>query len=116
MVRQLLLVVAVLPASAACGESYDDCSGTQVEKRVTVTTPADPPLQLKVDSCRVDVDACPALCAMAMSRVQANTPVDFPIDSCTVGFAADEVIMQVRYTNYGDNCFFGDDVAEPVGF
>jgi hypothetical protein len=53
---------------------------------------------------------------MAMSRVQASTPVDFPIDGCTVGFAGDEVIMQVRYTNYGHNCFFGDDDVAPVGF
>src|SRR5512138_2830778 len=107
MVRQLLLLGAVLPASAACGDSGGgDCSGTAVEKKLTVTTPADPPLQLKVDSCRVDVDACPALCTMAMERTQ----IGYPVETCTVGFTADEVVMTVRYTVYGNDCFFADDV------
>lgn len=112
MVRQLLFVAAVLPATAACDDSNGDCSGTQVEKKLTVTTPADPPLQLKVDSCRVDVDACPALCALAMQRTQ----IGYPVDTCSVGFTADEVVMNVRYTVYGNDCFFADDVATPGGF
>ena len=111
--RRLLVcgfVGAVLLPFAACGSSYD-CEGTSVEKKLTVDTPADPSLQLKVDSCRVDVDACPALCQLAMKRVS----IDYNPDSCDVGFAGDTVHMTVRYTAYPNDCFFGDDVAPTAG-
>jgi len=110
----VLLLFGVVPLSAGCGNNYDDCSGTPVEKKMTVETPADPPLQLKVESCRVDVDACPALCAEAMLRAHIN----YSPDSCDVGFAGDTVHMHVRYTSYdNNNCFFADDVApQPGGF
>src|SRR5262245_8095635 len=109
--RRLLFALIALPA---CGDHYEDCSGHSVEKKLTVDLPTDPSLQLKVDSCRVDVDACPALCAMALQRTQ----IDYTPDTCTVGFAGDEVIMKVVYTAYTSECqFVGDDVAPtPGGF
>ncbi len=110
MIRLFLPLLAA--SSGACGDSSNNCSGTPTEKQLTVETPTDPSLQLKVDSCRVDVDACPALCAMAMQRTQ----ITFPPDSCTVGFEGEAVHMKVLYTAYAGNCFFGDGVATPGGF
>ena len=34
----------------------------------TLTTPADPPTQFRIDRCRVDVDACPDLCEITMEH------------------------------------------------
>jgi hypothetical protein len=108
-VHGLILLLAV-PLSA-CGSSYD-CDGTPVDKQLTIATPADPPLQLRVESCRVDIDACPALCSLAMERAQ----IHYSPESCEVGFAGDTVRMKVHYTSYDNsNCFFGDDVAPVPG-
>lgn len=50
-------------------DSSGDCAVTHEQKTITTTEPAvDPGLQFKIDSCRADVDACPTLCALAMTR------------------------------------------------
>src|SRR4051812_906716 len=97
------LVFAMLIALPACGgDHYDDCSGHSVDKKLTINLPTDPSLQLKVESCRVDVDACPSLCAMAMQR----TAINYIPDACTVGFTGDEVSMKVTYTAFTNECQF----------
>jgi hypothetical protein len=107
------LLVIGLPLSAGCDtDNRDECSSTQVEKRLTVETPADPALQLRVESCRVDVDACPSLCELALARVNIGT---FGVNACTVGFAGATVYMDVDYNATNPNCeFFGEgDIAVP---
>ena len=105
----LFLLLATL---AGC-DSHDDCSSEPVEKRLTIETPTDPALDLRVESCRVDVDACPALCELALERVKLGT---FGVNSCKVGFAGAVVLMDVNYTPTNPNCFFGEDFAQPGGF
>lgn len=110
--RVVVITLAVVPLSAACGNDHDDCSPTAVSKRLEVEVPADPALQLRVDSCRVDADACPALCELALQRVNVGS---FGVNSCRVGFAGDVVLMDVDYTQQDPNCFFGgDDFAQPA--
>lgn len=111
LVMRPILLLALI--AAGCDSNGGDCTSDPVEKRLTIDTPADPALQLRVESCRVDVDACPSLCALALERVQLPT---FNVNSCKVGFAGAVVLMDVNYTPTNPNCFFGDDVAQPGGF
>jgi outer membrane murein-binding lipoprotein Lpp len=109
-----LIVAATIAALSIAGcSSNDDCAQEQVSKRLTINEPADPALQLSVDSCRVDVDACPSLCALALERVKIQS---FGVNGCKVGFADAKVLMDVDYTPTSSNCFFGvgDDIAQPA--
>jgi hypothetical protein len=94
--RYLMLLIA-LPSCA--GDS--DCTTTEF-RTLHATEPADPPLQLKIDSCRVDVDACPALCGTAMNREGINQSVT----KCDVTFVDDVVTMKVQFEVWhdGPNC------------
>jgi hypothetical protein len=91
--QRLLLATLML---AACGNVGGDCM-QQVTKTLSIATPADPPLQLRVDQCRVDVDACSDLCSLAVQR--ANLSV--PLDTCSVKFLGDsEVQLDIKYQDY----------------
>src|SRR5678815_1785456 len=65
------IVLAGLPAcglgegviGTVGGGSDTDCERT-VTKKFDVAEPAEPPVQLRIESCRVDVDACLDLCTM----------------------------------------------------
>ena len=104
--------VLIVAAMTGCGSDDNECFDDPVEKRLTIETPTDPALQLRIDSCEVDVDACPALCSLALERISLPAAA---VNSCKVGFAGAKVLMDVYYTPTNDNCFFGDDVARPVG-
>src|SRR5258708_4656452 len=97
--RQILqqIVVAGLPVAgcdvgAVTGEPHDECT-THVQKTLEVTTPADAPMQLRIDSCRVDVDACPELCSMTMQRDGIHEGHEL----CLVSFTDDLVEVTVSY-------------------
>ncbi len=104
------VVLGVLLAAAVAGcNSNDSCDTRPVSKRVTIETPTDPALQLRVSSCEVDIDACKALCELALERLNISS---FGVTSCKVGFAGARVLMDVDYTPTNPNCFFGEgDVA-----
>jgi hypothetical protein len=104
------VVLGVLLAAAVAGcNSSDSCDQEPVSKRVTIETPTDPALQLRVSSCEVDVDACKALCELALERLNIAT---LGVASCKVGFAGARVLMDVEYTPSDGSCFFGGgDVA-----
>lgn len=87
------VVFVGLPSMAACADLVPDCY-EKVEKALTVTVPADPPLQFRIDRCRVDVDACHELCAMALERAREGVP---PAFVCDVEFRGDVVAMAVSY-------------------
>jgi hypothetical protein len=107
--RRLLqqIVLAGLPVTAAgCVEAVidTDCVDT-VERtfRVESPGPADPPLQLRIDRCRVDVDACDDLCAETLER---NSVLHFPT-KCSVDFVGEvDVDVHVSYevSSGGDGC------------
>ena len=104
--------------------SGGDCAVTPEQKTITTTEPAvDPGIQFKIDSCRADVDACPTLCALAMTRAGisfnnggalsgggdvalppspggfTSTPVN-PTVACDVTFDNGTVAMVVKYDVY----------------
>jgi len=101
------IVVAGLPVMAS-GCIIDDAVGGDddcvdlVKRTLHVSEPAAPPMQLRIDSCRADADACGDLCVMAMQDADlgASTP-----KSCAVEFA-DDVVVKVTYEVYtgGSNC------------
>jgi hypothetical protein len=103
----------VLPLSAGCGDGGSSCE-SRVDKRLEVS-PTDPPLKFHLDRCRLDVDACPELCQVALSRINLTHPVN----SCVVGFVGEMALLDVNYTVFdtdSPNCFSGDDFAEPDNF
>jgi hypothetical protein len=110
--RGVVLVLAV-PWLAACDSGNDDCSGSQVQKRLEVETPSDPAMEFKIERCRVDADSCPELCTLALERIGIGS---FGVNSCTVGFAGTKVYMDVDYNATNPDCFFGDDFATGGGF
>ncbi|MEO8700244.1 MAG: hypothetical protein ABI867_09375 [Kofleriaceae bacterium] len=70
--------------------------------------PVDEPLRLTMESCRLDVDACPALCTLALGRYGISGAVT---QSCTVSFGDDHATLFVKYTKDTGQCGFADDVA-----
>src|SRR5262245_58252815 len=99
------VVLAGLPVGAgACLDGVlpgQQCY-EQVDRVIPIQTPADPSLQLKIDSCRVDVDACNELCAMAMQR----SGIPGGPTGCKVEFQGSVVAVAVRYevSHDGANC------------
>lgn len=87
------IVLAGLPA---CGASdlitEEECSRT-LGKHFEVATPADPPLQLRIESCRVDADACMDLCQMLMTRASLPSP-----RTCEVTFEDGDVHARTSWT------------------
>lgn len=94
------IVLAGLPACTAGNvtDPIESACYRDIEKTFLVDTPSDPPLQLRIESCRVDVDACMQLCTMLMSR--ASLP---PPNSCAVTFQGDDVHATTVYTEYDDS-------------
>jgi hypothetical protein len=106
--RQILrhIVVAGLPlATSGCfiSDVLDDKPCREEKSQVLFATqPAEASLQLKIDSCRVDIDACPPLCSEMKSRAE----IQGSMISCEVTFDDDRVTARVKYEVYhgGSNC------------
>ena len=99
------IVIAGLPALTACtsvdGFVHDDCTKT-ISKLFEINAPtADPPLSLRIESCRVDADACMQLCTMLMSRAELPYP-----ELCGVMFQGPDVLVATQYNTQIDspNC------------
>ena len=90
------IVLATLPTACvelgSIGPLPDEPCERRVSREFTFDVPADPPLDLRVESCRLDADACHALCSMLMSRAGLAT------GSCTVQFQGDTVKAASSYT------------------
>jgi hypothetical protein len=114
-------ILVLLFASCSVGDiiTGPDCS-QQVEKTVDVEQPTDAPTTLKIESCRLDVDACGVLC----SQVLGTTGIQpFPnggdfigqtFDKCTVTFQGATTHVDVAYTQF--NSGPGCPVFEQGGF
>ena len=105
--------LAGLPAAAGgCVAAVidTDCVDT-VDRSFELMTPADPPLQFRIETCRVDVAACQELCRVTLARNQIN---DTPT-KCKVAFHGDSVDVDVSFEVFtgGDSCPSegGDDVV-----
>ena len=86
----------MLAGLPACGTtdviSEEECSRT-LGRSFEVDTPADPPLQLRIESCRVDADACMELCRMLMTRASLPAPW-----TCSVTFEGSGVTATTTWT------------------
>ena len=108
------IVLAGLPA-CGLGEGLidvideDSCSRTVI-KEFRFETPADPPLQLRVESCRVDADACMDMCAMLMTRAELPGP-----STCAAEFQGDTVHAVASYTESTNNPECGVEGRRPAG-
>jgi hypothetical protein len=105
--RQILqhIVLAGMPlAASACGLVDDDQPCVETRSRILYATePAEASLQLKIDNCRVDVDACTALCTAMMRSAEI---LEAP-NSCEVKFLDDDRVQaSVIYVheNGGSHC------------
>lgn len=103
--RQILqhIVLAGMPlAAGGCG-LVDDTPCVETKTRTLhASEPAEASLQLKIDSCRADVDACTPLCSALMERADIQSSPQ----SCSVTFLDDTVYAKVSYEVYngGSNC------------
>lgn len=101
------IVIAGLPVTAAgCVEAVidTDCVDT-VERTFHLESPgtADPPLQLRIDRCRVDTGTCNDLCAETLER---NSVQHFPT-SCSVDFVGEaglDVHVSYEVSSGGEGC------------
>jgi hypothetical protein len=96
--RRLLqsIVIAGLPAGLpACDGSPLDpvCSRTLDRSFDVRSSPQDPTLQLRIERCRVDADACFDLCDMLMQRAELPSP-----GACAVTFDGDDAHVETTYT------------------
>jgi hypothetical protein len=107
------VVLLAVPLSACEADGDSSSCEFQVSKRLEVE-PADASLKFHLERCRVDVDACPELCQVALTRINLNHTVN----SCTVGFVGEIALLDVVYSvpNEKADCFFDDFGGEPVAF
>ena len=118
--RTLAVGLLVVGGCSSDDNTTGDCSITHETKTITTPDPSeDPGLQFKIQSCRVDANACPRLCALAMQQAgidisgggqfngtevptpggTISTPVN-PAVACDVLFKNGNVEMTVQYDVY----------------
>jgi hypothetical protein len=103
------VVIAGLPATIGCDVGapigVPSCQAKRVEQSFDLQRPnADPRLQLRIESCRVDVDACHDLCTVAMKQA---------VDECSVSFQPDTALVKVAYQVSSGLC--GSQGRKPTG-
>lgn len=86
------------PVEEECGETYD--------RTLTLTSPAEPALQFRIEGCRVDVDKCMELCSDAARRAE----IWHSLDACDVEFEGDTTRLAISYT-----VFCGEEGRRPAG-
>ncbi|HEY5924025.1 MAG TPA: hypothetical protein VIV11_20235 [Kofleriaceae bacterium] len=67
-------------------------------------------MQLRIESCRVDADACMELCAMLMTRAELPAP-----NACAVTFQGNEVHATASYTEATNASGCGVEGRRPAG-
>lgn len=97
--RRALQAIVLASLPAACVGTVDSGVGTvggrcgqTVSKSFSFATPSDPAVDLRVESCRVDADACKDLCTILMQRAGLSTP-----STCAVQFRGDTVEASASY-------------------
>jgi hypothetical protein len=116
LVRIPILAALLAASSTGClvgdligldksSSSNDECTNRLV-RRLHVE-PVDAPLELRLESCRLDADACTQLCTLALSRAGEGGATT---ESCHVAFQGDGADLYIRYAKDNGRCAF-DDVA-----
>jgi hypothetical protein len=98
------VVLASLPLAAGCDTAgvggIDNCIEHASRTLVTKQPSSQPSMQLKIESCRVDVDACIRLCTALLDK----TEVGGSLTGCAVTFEGDEVHAAVTYDMIAPGC------------
>jgi hypothetical protein len=106
------IVLAGLPAcdlGALDTVDEDECYRS-VSKEFVLTPAADPPLRLRIESCRVDADACAELCTMVMSRAGLG-----PHSWCSVSFEGEDTHVTTTYREIANPNLCGTEGRRPAG-
>ncbi|HSN28729.1 MAG TPA: ferritin-like domain-containing protein [Kofleriaceae bacterium] len=102
-------------AAGCVGTSPGGSSNACAEHHVTTLTRSTPSskasLQLEIESCRVDVDACIVLCSQLMS----DASLMGTLQTCDVSFESDQVDVTVAYDVYRDTNPCGSIGRRPEG-
>lgn len=88
-----LLSLVALSAAACDGVSIEECDITRKVDRFVVRLPAEPSDALKVERCRVDVEACTALCLRDFEVSGGGFIAE--AEACEVRFFDDHVVVAV---------------------
>jgi len=109
------IVIAGLPVTAACVGGIDEdkyqvgsteCGITRYAADTVVDVPAPPPMMLRLNACRVDADACRAVC----SEVMRGWEISASPNTCDVTFPGR---VEVSMTwSLGESCGVG---RKPAG-
>jgi len=98
-----IVLAGIAISLAGCTDASEPASCTRpAQHTFSITTPADPAVQFCVEGCRVDVDACDALCTVAFERGGVDVGRLAGITSCTVEFRGAAVSVKVGYDVYAD--------------
>lgn len=89
----LLVLLATACDGAGGGVLTHDCS-SHTTMTVTVPMPADLPMEFRIETCRMDADACVDLCQLALERNGVSNATSI---SCDVTFAPDQVAAKIAY-------------------
>jgi hypothetical protein len=93
-------VLAGLPATlGACGWIGDDCRYEWSYRKFEIELPADPPMQLRIERCRLHDLACPDVCELVTARAQQRKG-----DRCDVRFHPDHVEVVIGDVRGIGNC------------
>jgi hypothetical protein len=105
--RLIVSALAIAGAAATAGGCVEavidsDCVDT-LEESYHFESPADPPLQFRIDRCRLDVDVCKELCDEAIAR---DGHASEQLSRCQVSFNGSKVSVEVSYEVFtsGDGC------------
>ncbi|MBX3156499.1 MAG: hypothetical protein KF773_10905 [Deltaproteobacteria bacterium] len=95
------IVLAGLPA-AGCTSLYSSDCVERHDESIEIPEPAEPSMQLKIESCRRDVDACTDLCLSAMQKAGLGGSYV----ACEVTFRDKKTVVDLVYdvTTGGPNC------------
>jgi hypothetical protein len=96
------IVLAGLPLAGCDGGEPEDgvgCEPSQETRRISLDFPTDAPTRLKLESCRVDLDVCMAVCQEARGMLRPLPAGELRIAECKVAFFADraDVEMLLRH-------------------
>lgn len=106
-------ILLLLFASCSVGDLITGPDCTQhIEKTIDLQEPTDPSTYMRIESCRVDVDACNALCGRLLGQSatlpipQGGEFVNQTFDKCDVTFEGATTHVDVAYTqiNSGPGC------------
>lgn len=119
-----LLLAAGLVTGCDAGSllTGSDCTES-VDQTIDVDSPAQPAVQLKIDSCRLDIDACGTLCTRVMADHNLGGGMPFtdlpgtgapgfpdttfvPWTKCVVSFEGGTTHVEVAFNQFngGPNC------------